>query len=165
MMADVIRKAVWSIDPAASVPEVRSLGGVVAGSVETRRFEMGLLLLFAISAWLLAGLGVYGVVSYSVVQRRQEIGLRMALGARRGALLWMVMREAFGLFGAGLALGFPCAYLLGRHVSSQLFGVVPADLGTAAVALITLAMVAAGAAFVPARRAGRIDPIQALHHE
>jgi ABC-type antimicrobial peptide transport system permease subunit len=77
----------------------------------------------------------------------------------------MVMKEAFGLLGIGLALGIPCAFLLSRYVSSQLFGVAAADLGTAAAASITLAAVAAAAAFVPARRASTIDPIQALRHE
>ena len=75
------------------------------------------------------------------------------------------MKEAFGLLGIGLALGIPCAYLLSRYVSSQLFGVVAADFGTAAVAAFTLTAVVAGAAFVPARRASMIDPIQALRHE
>jgi ABC-type antimicrobial peptide transport system permease subunit len=89
----------------------------------------------------------------------------MALGARQGALLWMVMKDAFGLLGIGLALGIPCAFLLGRYVSSQLFGIAAADLGTVAVAAVTLAVVAAGAALVPARRASTIDPIQALRHE
>jgi ABC-type antimicrobial peptide transport system permease subunit len=89
----------------------------------------------------------------------------MALGARQGALLWMVMKDAFSLLGIGLAPGIPCAFLLGRYVSSQLFGVVAADLGTVAVAAVTLAVVAAGAALVPARRASMIDPIQALRHE
>jgi ABC-type antimicrobial peptide transport system permease subunit len=101
----------------------------------------------------------------TVARRTREIGLRMALGARQGVLLWMVMKDAFGLLGIGLALGIPCAYFLSRYVSSQLFGVVAADLGTAAVAAIALAAVAAGAALVPARRASMIDPIQALRHE
>src|SRR6185437_2974835 len=92
-MANAIRKTVWSVDPAVAVPEVRALGGVVADSVAARRFEMDLLLLFAISAWLLAGLGVYGVVTYSVAQWRHEIGVRMALGAQRADIYRQVLRE------------------------------------------------------------------------
>ena len=105
----------------------------------TERLTATLSAAFGILATLLAAVGLYGVMALTVARRTREIGLRMALGARQGALLWMVMREAFGLFGAGLALGVPCAYLLGRYVSSQLFGVLPADLGTAVAALMALA--------------------------
>jgi hypothetical protein len=105
------------------------------------------------------------LVSGNYFQALGKIGLRMALGARQGALLWMVMQKALGLLGLGLALGIPCTYLLSRYVSSQLFGVVAADLGTAALASIALLAVAAGAALMPSRRASRIDPIQALHQE
>jgi len=89
----------------------------------------------------------------------------MALGARQGALLWMVMSEAFELFGAGLAWESRARTYSADMLSSQLFGVLPADLGTAVAALMALAMVTAGAAFVPARRASRIVPIRALHDE
>jgi ABC-type antimicrobial peptide transport system permease subunit len=102
-------------------------------------------------ATLLAEVGLYCVMALTVTRWTREIGLRTALGARRGAPLWMVIKDAFGLPGIGLALGIPGAYLLSRSVSSQLFGVAGADLGTAAL--------------VPARRASTIDPIQALRHE
>jgi predicted permease len=160
-----IRRKVRDLDATMPLYEMKTLQDQLDETLGTERLTATLSTAFGLLATLLAAVGLYGVMALTVERRTREIGLRMALGARRGALLWMVMRDAFGLVGAGLALGVPCAYLLGQYVSSQLFGVVPADPGTAAAALITLAMVAAGAAFVPARRAGRIDPIQALHHE
>jgi hypothetical protein len=92
-MANTIRKTIWDLDPEVSVPTVRALGGVVAESMASRRFEMDLLLLFAISALLLAGLGIYGVVTYSVVQRQRELGLRLALGAQKANIYGLVLRE------------------------------------------------------------------------
>jgi ABC-type antimicrobial peptide transport system permease subunit len=145
--------------------EIKTLGDQLDETLGTERLSATLSAAFGVLATLLAAVGLYGVMALTVARRTREIGLRMALGARQGAVLWMVMKEAFGLLGIGLALGIFCAYLLSRYVSSQLFGVVAADLGTAAVASITLAAVAGGAALVPAWRASRIDPIQALHHE
>ena len=164
-MFATLRRKVLDQDATMPVYEMKTLGEQLDETLGTERLTATLSTAFGFLATLLAAVGLYGVTALTVARRTGEIGLRMALGARQGALHWMVMREAFGLFGAGLALGVPAAWLLGRYVSSQLFGVVPADLGTAAVALVTLAIVAAAAAFVPARRAGRIDPIQALHHE
>jgi ABC-type antimicrobial peptide transport system permease subunit len=143
----------------------RELADQLDETLGSERLNAALTGAFGALATLLAAVGLYGVMALTVARRTREIGLRMALGARRGDLLWMVMKEAFGLLGIGLALGIPCAYLLSRYVSSQLFGVAAADLGTAAVASIILSAVAAGAALIPARRASMIDPIQALRHE
>jgi ABC-type antimicrobial peptide transport system permease subunit len=89
----------------------------------------------------------------------------MALGAPRGNVLWLVMKEALGMLAAGLAIGIPCAFWLGRYVSSQLFGIAPTDIWTGAAALLILVSATAGAGFLPARRASAIDPIQTLRHE
>jgi predicted permease len=160
-----VRRKVLVLDGTLPVYEMKTLEGQLDETLGTERLTAALSTAFGILATLLAAVGLYGVMALIVERRTREIGLRMALGARQGALLWMVMREAFGLLGAGLAMGVPGAYLLGKYASSQLFGVEPADPGTAALAFVTLAVVAAGAVFVPARRASRIDPIQALHHE
>ena len=127
-MADAIRKAVWSVDPAASIPVVRSLGGIVASSVADRRFEMDLLLVFAVSALLLAGLGVYGVVTYSVVQRQREIGLRLALGARRTGIYALVLREGLAPVAAGAVAGVGLAFGCARVIAALLFEVSPYNL-------------------------------------
>ncbi len=108
-MADAIRKTIWSVDAGVPVLEVRTLGGVVADSVANRRFEMDLLLLFAVSALLLAGLGVYGVVTYSVVQRQAEIGLRLALGAQRVNIYRLILRDGLLPVFAGAAAGIAIA--------------------------------------------------------
>jgi putative ABC transport system permease protein len=116
-------------------------------------------------ALLLAAVGLYGVVAYGMARRSREIGIRIALGARRRAVLWMALRDALALVSAGLLLGLPFAWAAARAVSSVLFGVKPADAltfgGTAAVLLA----VGLGAAFAPARRAASIDPVQVLRHE
>jgi ABC-type antimicrobial peptide transport system permease subunit len=160
-----LRRKVRELDATMPIYEMKTLEDQLDETLGTERLTATLSAAFGMLATLLAAVGLYGVMALTVARRTREIGLRMALGARQGALLWMVMKEAFGLLGIGLALGIPCAFLLSRYVSSQLFGVAAADLGTAAAASITLAAVAAAAAFVPARRASTIDPIQALRHE
>lgn len=164
-MADTIRKAIWSVDPEASVPVVRTLGGIIADSVANRRFEMDLLLLFAISALLLAGLGIYGVVTYSVVQRRREIGLRLALGAQRTNIYGLVLRDGLIPVLAGVIAGIGVSLLLARIVGSLLFQVSPYNPLAILAAVSTLVAVGALACLLPARNAATVDPIQALRAE
>lgn len=162
VMADELRKAIWSVDPEASVPEVRALGGVVADSVANRRFEMDLLLLFAASALLLAGLGVYGVVTYSVVQRHQEIGLRLALGADKGDIYALVLRDGLTPIALGAVAGVAATFALARVVASLLFEVSPYDPAVTTAAVGILLLMGMAACLLPARRAAGVDPMQAI---
>lgn len=164
-MADTIRKTIWSVDAGVPVLEVRALGGVVADSVANRRFEMDLLLLFAVSALLLAGLGVYGVVTYSVVQRQREIGLRLALGAQRANIYRLILRDGLLPVFAGALAGIAIALASARLVSSLLFEVSPYNPATAAAAVVLLVGVGTAACLLPARRAAQVEPMEALRSE
>jgi len=164
-MADAVRKTIWSVNPDVSVPAVRTLGGVVADSVANQRFEMDLLLLFAASALFLAGLGIYGVLTYSVAQRHREIGLRMALGAQRANVYRLVLRDGLLPAAAGAVAGVAFAFASARLVSSLLFEVNPYDPALAAGAVFVLLVVGTIACLLPARRAASIDPMQALRTE
>jgi predicted permease len=164
-MADAIRKAIWSVNSDVSIPEERTLGGVIVDSVATRRFEMDLLMLFTVSALFLAGLGVYGVVTYSVVQRQREIGLRLALGAPRANIYGMILRDGLAPVLAGAAVGIGIAFGFARVVSSVLFEVSPFNPVIAAGAIFVLIAVGSAACLIPARRAAAVDPMQALRAE
>jgi len=126
---------------------------------------MTLVLLFAAVAMLLACLGIYGVVSYSVAQRANEVGIRMALGARSGAIRGMVLRQALLPVAAGLGAGILASLALGRVLGSMLFGVNAADPITIVAVVALLSFVAAAASYIPARRATLIDPLNALRYE
>ncbi len=165
MMADAMRKAIWSVDPEVPVPAVRMLGGVVEDSVANRRFEMQLLLLFAVSALLLASLGVYGVVTYSVVQREREIGLRLALGAQRKNIYRLVLRDGLVPVVVGAVAGVAVAFASARVVSSLLFQVSPYDSAIATSAVCLLLGTGTAACLLPARRAASVDPMQTLRRE
>ena len=121
-----------------------------------------LMLVFAAVALLLAAVGIYGVMSYTVAQRTQEIGIRVALGATPGSVLSMVLRDGMGLVGLGLAVGLAASLLLTRLVSSMLYGVSATDVPTFAAIAAVLAAVALVAIVIPARRATRVDPMLAL---
>jgi predicted permease len=157
-----IREAVRSIDPNQPIGNVRTLGEVVDTSVAQRRFEMLLILLFAGVALALTLVGIYGVVSFAVGQRTREFGLRVALGARPGDILSMVLRQAALMIVIGLTIGLAGAYAVGQLVKTLLFETPPDDPATFAVVSGLLAVVALSASLVPALRASTIDPVSAL---
>jgi predicted permease len=160
-----LRQRVREIDAAMPIYELKTLEAQLDETLGTERLIATLSAAFGILATMLAALGLYGVMAFVVARRTKEIGLRMALGAPQGTVLWMVMREALLLLGIGLAVGIPAAYGLSRYVSAQLFGVKPTDIASAAIALVILALVAVLSGWLPARRASAIDPIQALRYE
>jgi len=121
--------------------------------------------IYAAIALLLAVTGIYALTSYSAAQRTHEIGIRMALGARGGDVLKMVVGQSLRISGAGLAIGLPAALILAKIMSSVLSGVVPMDLRAVAAFTVLLGSSALLAAYIPARRAARLDPMAALHHE
>jgi predicted permease len=160
-----LRRKIQELDPALPVFEMKTLERQLDETLSTERLIAAFSAGFGALATLLAAVGLYGVLALTVARRTREIGLRMALGARRSAVLWMVMRDAVWLLAAGLTVGVPCAWALTRLVASQLFGVEPADPGTALAAMAILAGAAILAGLPPARRASAIDPIRALRHE
>jgi putative ABC transport system permease protein len=160
-----VQQQVWAIDKDLPVTHVRTYDELVSQSVSERRFQTLLLGLFASLALILAMVGIYGVISYSVSQRTPEIGIRMALGASRGGILKMVIGRAMFLVAVGIAAGAAGAYGLSRYLKSLLFEVKPGDPWTYASLAILLAMVALAASLVPARRATRVDPMIALRYE
>jgi len=164
-MADAIRQSIWSVDRNVPVPTVRAMGGVVEDSVANQRFVMDLLLLFAVSAVFLAGLGIYGVMTYSVVQRHREIGLRIALGAQRASVYRLVIRDGLLPVAAGASAGVGLAFASARLVRSTLYQVSPYDPALASGAVCVLLAVATIACLLPARRAASVEPMRALRAE
>ncbi len=164
-LATSLRQAIWSIDPQLAVQDVSSLEQALAGSLARRRFTLLLMSCFAATALLLAALGVYGLTSHQVAERTREIGVRMALGATRADVLRMIAGQGLVPALAGIAIGLIASPGLGGLVASLLFGVGRADPITLAGMSLLLAMVAAAAAYLPARRAVRVDPMIALREQ
>jgi predicted permease len=160
-----VRRVIGEAAPGLPITGVRPLREQVSGQLEQDRTIAGLSSTFGGLALLLACLGIYGTMSYRVSRRTSEIGIRMALGAQRGNVLWMVMRECFFLVTTGLCVGLPLMLATARLISHQLFKLSPMDPLTAALAAFFLTAVSATAGFVAARRAQRVDPIVALRYE
>ena len=164
-LVGAVETQVWAIDKDLPVTHIRTYDEIVSQSVSERQFQTLLLGLFASLAPILAMVGIYGVISYSVSQRTPEIGIRMALGASRGGILKMVIGRAMFLVAAGIAAGAAGAFALSKYLKSLLFEVQPGDPWTYASIAILLAVVALAASMIPARRAIRVDPMIALRYE
>ncbi len=164
-IAGAVRKAVAGIDPTIPAAEMRTMDDQAAQSIGRERLMAELVSGFGILAAMLAAIGVFGTMAYLVARRSREIGIRLALGATAGGVRWMVLRESVAIVAAGLAIGLPSALALSRWVAALLYGVKPHDAWSFALAALLMAAVGAVAAWIPARRASRIDPMAALRNE
>jgi putative ABC transport system permease protein len=164
-IAKGVREQVQSLDPDLPVFGAQRLEEAVSGSLSQRRFSLQMVLLFAATALLLAGIGIYGVISYMVSARTHEIGVRLALGAGRSDILRMVLRQGLRLAVAGAAVGLIGALVVSRSMAGLLYGVRPSDPLTFAAVALLLIGVGALACYLPARRAIRVDPMSALRCE
>ena len=164
-MPNTVRQVVQRLDANLPIFDMKTMEAQVDESLFLERLVASLSLLFGALATVLAAIGLYGVMSYTVSRRTREIGIRMALGAERTSVLWMVLREVAIMAAAGIVLGLPVAIGLSRFVQSQLYGLSPTDPATLTVATVILGSVAMFAGYVPARRATRVDPMRALRYE
>ena len=161
-IAASVRTTFSQLEPEAAITHVETMDEVVGSSVAQRRFDFDLLMAFAGAALLLAALGLYGVLSYSVAERTRELGMRIALGAPREALYLLVFRQAALPVMTGAAGGLAVAWLSGHLIASLLFQVTPYDLPSALLVAAVLAATVGAACYWPARRAAHVEPMQAL---
>jgi putative ABC transport system permease protein len=164
-MAATVRNAVWETDKDQPVSNIRTMNDIASESVARQRFSMLLLGVFAGVALLLAAVGIYGVMSYSVAQRRNEIGIRMALGAQKSDVLRLTVGHGLKLVMIGVGCGLVGSYVLTRLMSSLLFGIGATDSRTFVMISVILVSVALLASYIPARRATKVDPLTALRYE
>ncbi|HYL97438.1 MAG TPA: FtsX-like permease family protein, partial [Blastocatellia bacterium] len=160
-----VRQAVQSVDPELPVFKAQTFDDILSASLAERRFSMEMIGLFALTALLLAGMGIYGVISYVVGERKHEIGIRLALGAQSRDVMRMVLRQGLRLALTGCALGLICAVIVSHLMAGLLYGVSPTDPAAFAGVVLVLVGVALLACYVPARRAMKLDATVALRHD
>ena len=158
------QREVRAMDPLVPIINPMTVGEVIDQSLFASKLAAGLLGVMGIIALALASVGLYGVLAFRITQRVQEIGLRMALGARRADVLWMVLQSALTLVAVGIAIGLVVAFAVSRAVVSLLYGVSPSDPATFLGVTLVLTAVALIASVIPALRASRVDPLVALRH-
>jgi putative ABC transport system permease protein len=164
-MVSAVRAQVAGPTQDQPIYAVRTMEQTISGSVAERRFTMLVLIIFAATALLLAAVGIYGVMSYAVTRRTHELGIRAALGASRGEIVGLVLRQGMRLAAIGIAGGLAAALALTRLMAGLLYGVRPADPATLAAVALLLGAIALAACYVPARRATAVDPVIALRCE
>src|SRR2546430_1279265 len=164
-LATSVRNAIWAVDKDQPVADIDTMDHIVSEAIARQRFSMLLLGIFAALALLLAAVGIYGVMSYSVAQRTHEIGIRMALGAQRSDVLKMTIKQGLKLVTFGLVIGLGSAFILTRVMASLLFGVSATDPLTFVTISLMLMGVALLASYIPALRATKVEPIIALRYE
>jgi putative ABC transport system permease protein len=164
-LGTLVRDAIWRVDRDQPVWRIRTMDAIVSSALGSKRVLLGLVAVFATVAVVLSGVGIYGVMSFAVTQRTHEVGVRMALGARGGEVLRLIVRQGMTLTAIALAIGVLASFGTTRLLASQLFGVTPSDPVTFVTVPALLAVVATVACYVPARRASRLDPLVALRRE
>jgi putative ABC transport system permease protein len=164
-MVQAVKQQIWKVDSQLPVTKLKTMDDVSAASFAARRFNMLLLAIFAGLALVLAAVGIYGVMSYAVTQRTQEIGIRMALGARATDVLKLIIRNGMALTLLGVVIGVGGASALTRLLATLLFGVTPTDKPTFVAVSAVLVLVSLLACYIPARRATKVDPLVALRYE
>jgi putative ABC transport system permease protein len=164
-MSGAMREAIWRVDKDQPVGAVRTMDQELASSLTRRRFSVTLLAAFGITAVALAAIGLYGVLAFIVAQRRREIGVRMALGARPRNVIADVLGQGLRLAGVGVAIGLVLALAATRLLSSMLYGTSATDVATFASVSLLVVVVAVAASLVPALRASRVDPLVALRED
>ncbi|HWK12132.1 MAG TPA: FtsX-like permease family protein, partial [Vicinamibacterales bacterium] len=160
-----IRSAVAAVDANLAITQLKTQSDQIDETLGTERTFMRLLIAFGGFALLLAGIGLHGLTAYSVVRRTSEIGVRVALGARRSDVLWLMLRQVLAITIVGLAIGIPTALAAARAVRASLYGVEPADVVSLTIAATVMVIAALTAGFFPALRAARLDPLIALRQQ
>lgn len=161
----MVRSEVRQLDAGIPVYDMKTVDAQLDETLLSDRLVAMLSAGFGALATLLASIGLYGVMAFVVARRQRELGIRLALGAQPGFVIWMVMREVLLLLAIGLAVGLPAGLALGQYVASQLYGIQPRDPSIAGWTIGLLTIVSAAAGLIPAQRASRIDPILALRTE